>query len=487
MLYILTIGICIGVALGLVVPVSIAAYLALLLVSALSLVFGRRSARALIVALACAAIVVGLARAEFFMQTVAHENVLQFAGKQAVIDGVVVNDPERRDTSLRLEINVATIDDAPARGVILAEVPRDGSISYGDRVRVRGAIMAPQAFDAEGGRQFDYPIYLRVHGIGAIMYRGSVLEDARGGFSVQGSLFAIKHAFESSLDRAFVEPDTSLIKGVLLGERHGLPADLESALVAAGLIHIVILAGYALSIVSRGVLRGLAFIMPKRPRLGVSALLLVAFVLMTGAASTTVRASIMALIAMLARALERPSIALHALAVAILAMVLWNPIAILYDESLIISAAAVFGLVTCGSWIGERLRAVPETFGLREIVASTISVQIFALPAILYYTGTLSVWSVPANLLALPALPWIMLGGLLAGVSGLLSPLAAAPFVLIVHVLLQWVITIAHMVTSLPLGAATINAFPGWIAIAAYVPLIWWGIVVYRRGVAMEI
>ncbi len=309
MLYILTIGICIGVALGLVVPVSIAAYLALLLVSALSLVFGRRSARALIVALACAAIVVGLARAEFFMQTVAHENVLQFAGKQAVIDGVVVNDPERRDTSLRLEINVATIDDAPARGVILAEVPRDGSISYGDRVRVRGAIMAPQAFDAEGGRQFDYPIYLRVHGIGAIMYRGSVLEDARGGFSVQGSLFAIKHAFESSLDRAFVEPDTSLIKGVLLGERHGLPADLESALVAAGLIHIVILAGYALSIVSRGVLRGLAFIMPKRPRLGVSALLLVAFVLMTGAASTTVRASIMALIAMLARALERPSIA----------------------------------------------------------------------------------------------------------------------------------------------------------------------------------
>ena len=486
MLYILTIGICIGVALGLVVPVSAMVYLALLLVSALGLVLGRRSARALVVAFLCAAIVVGLIRAEFFTQAVAQENVLQFAGEPAVVDGVVVGDPERRDTSLRLEINAAMIDDAPARGVILAEVPRDESISYGDHVRVRGAIEAPQAFDAEGGRQFDYPSYLRVHGIGAVMYRGSVLEDVRGGFSAQGSLFALKHAFESSLDRAFIEPDTSLIKGVLLGERHGLPADLENALVAAGLIHIVILAGYALSIVSRSVLRGLAFFMPKRPRLVVSALLLVAFVLMTGAASTTVRASIMALIAMLARALERPSIALRALAVALLAMVLWNPIAILYDESLIISAAAVFGLVTCGSWIGERLRAIPERFGLREIMASTISVQIFALPAILYYTGTLSIWSVPANLLALPALPWIMLGGLLAGVLGFLSPLAAVPFVLIVHALLQWVMIIANTVMMLPLGGTTINAFSGWIAIAAYVPLVWWGVVVYRRGVAME-
>ncbi|HEX8994209.1 MAG TPA: ComEC/Rec2 family competence protein [Candidatus Paceibacterota bacterium] len=485
MLYIFTIGICVGIASGLLMHVGVMMYVALLVVSVSCIAFSRPSPRSLVVAFACAAVLIGIVRTEFFSQHIARENVLQFAHKKVLLSGVVIGDPDQRDTSTRITIDARAIDGGEAHGAVLASVGSDDALRFGDRVEVRGVIEAPESFNADAGREFDYPHYLRVHGVAAVMNNASVISSARGPWSVRAGLFDLKHTFESSLDRVFVDPDTSLVKGMLLGARRGIPQDIEETLVGAGLIHIVILAGYALSVVSRSVLQGVAFL-PKRTRLITAALILVSYVAMTGAASTTVRASIMALIAMLARFLERPSVALRALAAAFVGIVLWNPVALLWDESLIISALATFGLVTTGAWFSERLSRVPERYGLREIASSTSAVQVFALPAILYYTGNLSLWSLPANMLALPALPLAMGFGFLSGVLGFLHPLIGLPAALITHLLIEWILAIASLATALPFGGATIGAFSPWIAVLAYIPLVWFAVAVYRDKAIKE-
>jgi competence protein ComEC len=181
----------------------------------------------------------------------------------------------------------------------------------------------------------------------------------------------------------------------------------------------------------------------------------------------------MGMIAILARYLERPTDALRALIVAAAGMALWNPPILLHDPSFILSVLATFGLITLSPSVERYFRYLPERFGLRSIAASTISVQIFVLPMLLYLTGILSFLSLPANMLALPVVPFAMLMGFLAGVAGLVHPLLAFPFTFVADMLLKWMMLVATTEHALPFSSAVVAAFPAWIVAVLYAPLTW--------------
>ncbi len=163
-------------------------------------------------------------------------------------------------------------------------------------------------------------------------------------------------------------------------------------------------------------------------------------------------------------------------------MVLFNPLILLYDVSFIISALATFGLITLSPAIGRMLRFLPERFELHAVATSTLCVQLFSLPALLYFTGNLSFLSVPANMLALPVLPWVMLGGFVAGALGLVSPALAIAPALIADTLLHWILLIIGIVQDIPYSSTTVIAFPLWAALACYVPLAGFAIYSYRKN-----
>lgn len=198
---------------------------------------------------------------------------------------------------------------------------------------------------------------------------------------------------------------------------------------------------------------------------------MILFAIMTGGAATTVRACIMGLIAILGQYLRRPSAALRALVLAALGMVLWNPPTLIYDPSFILSVLATFGLITLSPTVEKYLWFVPEKFQLRSIASSTLSVQLFVLPALLYITGILSFVALPANLLALPVVPFAMLFGFLAGLLGLIHPLLGVPLYLIAEVPLQWMIGVATLAQALPFSSTTIPPYPVWVAVGIYIPL----------------
>jgi competence protein ComEC len=152
-------------------------------------------------------------------------------------------------------------------------------------------------------------------------------------------------------------------------------------------------------------------------------------------------------------------------------MVLWNPPIFFHDPSFILSILATFGLITLSPKVETYLTWVPGRLGLRSIAASTVAVQLFVLPALLYMTGVLSLFALPANILALPAVAYAMLAGFLAGIVGLLNPLLALPFAVLGDVLLRWIMFVAQVASGLPLSGFVVPAFPLWIAAAVYIPL----------------
>jgi competence protein ComEC len=193
---------------------------------------------------------------------------------------------------------------------------------------------------------------------------------------------------------------------------------------------------------------------------------------MSGGAASAVRAGAMALIAVYARATSRVFLAMRILGVVALVMVLWDPFTLAFDPSFQLSVLATLGLIAFTPWFAARLTWITERFGLREIAASTLATQTAVLPLLLYQSGQLSLYSLPANLLALIAVSPAMFASFAAAFAGVfLGPIA--PFVALpAYLLLGYVIKVAEFFASLPFAALTVPPFSAWWLVPVYVCLL---------------
>ena len=416
----------------------------------------------------------------FFGLHQAPSPILQFAGRMAVVEGVVADDLDVRTAAVRATIAVATVNGTPQSGKVLAVLAPNTALQYGDTVSVRGLLEEPQSFETQAGRTFDYAGYLQARGIAAVMQRATLRGQQEGSPSVLRTLFQIKHSFERALERVMQTPQVALMEGLLLGEKSGLPAALTQAFVVTGLIHVVVLSGYNIGVVSEWTLRFFGAFLPRRFALGAAAAVIILFALMAGGGMATVRACLMGLIAILGRYLQRPALALRSLGAAVVLMLLYSPLA-LFDVGFVLSVLATFGLITLAPLVESTLQWLPFA-AVRSAAATTIAVQLYILPALLYYTGVLSFVSVPVNIVVLPFVPLAMLLGFAAGMLALIHPVAALLPALAAEALLRAMIWITESAASLPLAAAVVPAFSAWIAALLYVPLTAWAIAGYRRN-----
>lgn len=394
--------------------------------------------------------------------------------KKVIVEGNIIADPDRRDTTLHANVEVEKVNGEVVNGTLIAFFPTDTELEYGQHIVAKGALRLPDSFETDNGGTFNYAHYLQVQGISAMLTGAKLSSSTPASFSLRGFLFSIKHTFDRSLERIFVPPQGALMQGIILGERHGIPEDLNHAFVVASLVHIVVLSGHVFTVITDAIMRTLSFL-PKRPRYILAGVLSVLFVMMVGASSVALRAGLMAGIGMLARLYNRSADALRALVVTVAIMGMWNPPALLWDTSFILSVLATFGLITLSPLVERGLKWMPGNFELRAIATSTLSVQIFILPMLLYYTGTLSYLALPANVIALPVLPWAMLFGFLAGLFGMLPGIVGLIFAFVpaffAQLLLRWIIFIAEVTEAIPHSATVVHAFPLWAALVCYVPL----------------
>jgi competence protein ComEC len=186
---------------------------------------------------------------------------------------------------------------------------------------------------------------------------------------------------------------------------------------------------------------------------------------MTGGGPTVVRASIMAVIGMLAVHLARPHVVLRALALAGFVMVLWNPFVLAFDPGFQLSFVATLGLVLGAPIVQRFIPFVPDAFQLREIVAATCATQLAVLPLLIYQVGMVSVVAPVVNMLVLPLIPFTMLFGFLAGIAGMVSTFVATPLASIAYALLSYVFLVVEVFAKLPFSSVELPPVH-WLAVS---------------------
>ncbi len=436
-----------------------------------------------LLALFCMLAVLGVVRTHYAESPVPRiftESVRQ----RVAYDGTVVSDPDIREKNQRVAIRVVWGSESTTVLAIAELTPR---VEVGDRVRVSGILVRPQPFDTEGGRIFRYDKYLEKDGIHFLLNFSTItVVEPAPWYSLPASLAHVKHRFLRGLESTLPKENAALAGGIVIGGRTGLSQELRDSFVTSGLVHVIVLSGYNVMIVAEWMMVLLALLTTsRRIRAVAGALALLLFVGIAGFSATAIRATLMALIALYARATNRTYAASRALFVAILLMLIWNPLYLLYDPGFGLSVAATAGLIWLSPLFEDVLYRARTRLGRGEpnklqsfwiqAVATTLAAQTGVLPLLLYNTGNLSLVALPANLLVVAVTPLAMAAAALAGVGGALFASTLTPLGEILSVpadlLTRYIIFIATESAALPGAALILPAFSFIWVVAAYAAL----------------
>ncbi len=417
---------------------------------------------------------VGLLRYNFSIAE--NESALERSvGKNIQAVGRIIEEPDQRENNLLLSVELEGLlvsgKEEKADGKILFVSERYPEFKYGDKVSFEGVLQKPKPFETDAGVTFDYPSYLAKDGIFYTIFRPRLeLLEGGGGNIVKRNLFLLKSSFLNSAGKYIPEPEVSLLGGLLVGAKHGLSKELQEDLRNAGIIHIVVLSGYNITIVAEAIMYFFQFLVYKyRLLVGVASITL--FAIMTGGSATVVRASIMALIVLLAKATGRTYEITRALMIAGLVMVFHNPKILIFDPSFELSFLATLGLVYLSPTIEKYFNFVPTKFKTREFLLATISTQIFVLPLLLLMTGKIPLFSLPSNMLILFFIPITMLLGFITGIVGFVSQILSFPFAYITYLLLHYELSLASFFGNISWSTVSVSGFGVTAMILSYLAI----------------
>jgi len=340
---------------------------------------------------------------------------------------------------------------------------------YGDELRVKCDLQEPKNHEDSN---FDYQLYLAKDGIYRICNRAQITVVAKNkGNKFYEAVLAVKNKFEEKLTDIFPDPEGAYLKGLILGGSKRMTAKLNDAFSKTGTTHTVAVSGYNVTIVAAFLMWLGIFLGLWRQQVFSFALIgIVLFVLMTGAPSSAVRAGIMGALVIWAMKEGRLANSQNAILFAAGAMLAVNPLLLRYDAGFQLSFLATLGIVYVYPLFEKKFFAGEQNI-LKETILMTMAAQVFVLPVILANFEKLSVISPLANLLILPAIPFIMGMGFAAGIAGFIFVPLGKLVGFVPYVLLKFELEIVQWLASISWSSVEIKNF-GWKHIFVYYILL---------------
>jgi len=227
---------------------------------------------------------------------------------------------------------------------------------------------------------------------------------------------------ELALGRSMPVREAALARGFVLGEDEAVDEATVEDFRRAGLSHLLAVSGQNVALLALLVMPLLAALgMPLRTRLVWVLGAIVVYVPLAGAEPSIVRAGVMGGLTVLATVVGRRSSRLFGLAIAAAVALAIDP-RVAADVGWQLSFAAVLGIAAFAAsfrrWIAGRLGGRGWRGALTEGAAVTVAATLTTAPLIAFHFEALSITTLAANLLALPAVAPAMWLGMLAAIGG---------------------------------------------------------------------
>ena len=400
------------------------------------------------------------------------------------IKGVLSRDADAGEKTNHLYLEADQIELAEGwqevEGTVLLFVPRHISYSYGDELLVTGKPETPPQF-----ADFDYKGYLTTQGIYTTMlYPEIELLDTGKGFVPMAWLYSLRGHLSQGLGQALPEPQASLAQGLLLGTRGNIPDEVRSDFALSGTAHLLAISGLHMGIMAGIVLSIGLWLFGRRHYLYIWLALgaIWFYALITGLNPPVFRAAIMVSIFLAAELLGRQRSAITALTFAAAVMVAAEP-QVLRSASFQMSFMAMAGLIfvfpplrdrgrkIVTKILGENGRMTPAAYFLSDSLSVTLAAITGVWPLIAYYFGIVSLVGPLVTLLALPALPFIIIAGSLTAALAIFALPLAQVVAWLAWLPLSYLLALTGFSASLPLSHVEFTDFSGFMIWGYYLVL----------------
>lgn len=397
-----------------------------------------------------------------------NDNTVEMIGK--VTQEIIV-----KENNTQVVLSVSKVSNKNVTGKVLLFLPSYTQLQYGDLVKASCRLKKPV-----GSENFvNYDKYLARDGIWSLcswpkmeklVYHANFIENLINQF------YKFKQNVQLKVDSLWVEPESSLMAGLLYGARAGFSSDVNDDFSRAGITHIVAISGYNISVVAN-VLMGLLlmFGFNRRRAFWWAIFGIILFVLFTGASASVVRAGVMGVIVLLASQLGRLSRIGNVLVFTAAIMLLFNPFVLIWDAGFQLSFLSTLGLVYLSPILNKFFVVDNKRIVLKSLIENfimTMSAIIVTLPLILFQFGRLSLIAPVANLFIVWIVPYLMLVGFASIILSVIFFPLAWVVAWVAYLGLKYVIIMAHTFASWPM--ASIN-----LSVSLWTVAIMYGLIIF--------
>ncbi len=412
--------------------------------------------------------------------------------KEIIFEGYICDDPEIGMQDIKYQICLLNLDGERADFKILMTADLYPEYKYGQIISGKGILEKPGKIE-----DFDYQSYLLTKKIFAVIYKpkldnnkqltplrqryaGQAVNSKNIGsfnyliFQTKGTLFRIKNKFSQTISQIMAEPEASLLKGLILGEKSTMSNELLDNFNKTGTTHIIALSGYNVTIIIWAVAKIFGYLGRKNAFL-ISLAFVILFVMMTGAASSVVRASIMVMLVLLAPLLGRKAKSINILVLTAAVMILFNPLILRYDLGFALSFLSISGLILFSPLLSKKFekgRLAKTPVQIKSPLFETLSAQLFAFPLILYSFSRVSIIAPLTNVIILPFIPLTMFLGFVAAILGMISRFAGEIIAYFPFFFLKYMIVAVNICSKIPFSSIEVSKFPPILTIMLYILII---------------
>lgn len=295
------------------------------------------------------------------------------------------------------------------------------------------------------------------------------------------------------------QPGAGMVQALVLGYRQDIPEPLREDFSATGSIHIFAISGAHVGIICSFVLMLLrVFCVPADRRFWWVAPVLAVYVAMTGASASAVRAAIMLGCLHAAPAMRRRADPPTALALAAFLILVVSP-GDLADLGFVLSFAAVWGILALQPVFARLVRGVLRrdpwrtaqrrsdkedapplwTMALDSFVLG-LAVWVATAPLTMHFFNLVSPVAPLMNLLVIPAAYCILLGGVLALLASIVTPVLAVPFAQASTTIANLLAKVVEWSSQIP-GGHFYAASPGLWFLGGWLATLIAGCAAFRR------
>lgn len=253
-----------------------------------------------------------------------------------------------------------------------------------------------------------------------------------------------------------------LLGGLAIGDTSAVSDDLDAAMKTSSLSHLTAVSGANCAIVV-GLIMALGGRVgaQRAVRIGLSILVLLAFVIVVTPDPSVLRAALMATFVLIALGSGRPIRGMAVLSLATIALLVFDPW-LSRNFAFVLSVFATAGLLLFAEPLAQFLgRWMPRWLSL--VIAVPLAAQLACQPVLLLLQPSLPTYGVLANVLAAPAAPIATVVGLAACVALSVIPLIGLALMWIAWLPSAWVAAVAEFFAEAPW--ARIPWWEGWVGV----------------------